>query len=149
MYCDGPELRLGLRAKPWLSFLGGKAVSDYLQREAASFVDMLHAARRIYAETGCSVLCRTALNEYVYCGEAGFMAALPKNPKKSTVSIGDGDVFLSVFLWIYTYSGSLEAAMRCAVSAAEAKSKLPGAELPQKNELFAHSDDVRIREYPL
>ena len=149
LYCDGPELRLGLRQKPWLAFLTGKAIVDYLQYEAKTFDELHHAARRIYAETGSSVICRTEKSEYVYCGDGGFMSAAMRAPERHIATIGDGDVFLAVFLWIYIYSGSLEAAMRCAVSAADAKAKLPGAEMPPKEALLSRADEVEIKEYKL
>lgn len=149
LYCDGPELRLGLRQKPWLALLTEKAAADYLQYEAKTFDEMHHAARRIYAETGSSVICRTEKGECVYCGDGGFLSAAMKSPGRHRAAIGDGDVFLAVFLWIYIYSGSLEAAMRCAVSAADAKAGLPGAEMPPKEELLSRAGDVEIKEYKL
>lgn len=149
---DGAALREGITASPWLikpncvelSGLVGYEIGGRTAKEKAE--NAAKASRRIHAQYGTNVLCTLGGDGAVYTNADG---AYYVNAPHVTMRgfTGAGDTFLASFVFAYEKNGcDVESALCFASSAAAAKVKLAGTEMPDKQAMMRFAEKVQAEK---
>lgn len=132
--CDGEALSLGTEAKPYMIKPNLYELSGLVGKELKSDREAVENCKRLYGETGVSVLCTMGGRGAVYAGIHG--CGKVNSPRVTLKGFtGAGDTFLSAFLYKSERGYRLEEAMRFASSAAAAKVELCGTALPDAEDM--------------
>ncbi|MFA6948063.1 MAG: 1-phosphofructokinase family hexose kinase [Eubacteriales bacterium] len=126
---SGAALREGMKSAPFMIKPNLEELSSLVGDQISTKSQAVEICKRLYVETGVSVLCTAGGNGAIFAGEGGFYTVTSPHVTLRGF-VGAGDTFLAAFLSVISRGGDIPDALRFASSAAAAKVELPGTSLP-------------------
>ena len=135
--CDGEALKKGIEARPALIKPNAYELSLLTGVDVKNPDVAADICRRIYSETGVSVLCTLGADGAVFIGDGG--SYYVNAPKVECVRCfaGAGDAFLSAFILSYARGANEETSLAYAAAFASKKVAASG-EMPTQDEVTAY-----------
>lgn len=144
--CDGEVLHRGVDSRPSLIKPNLRELSHLLCTEISTMEMAVEKSLQLHVDTGVDILCTLGGKGALYAGNEGLYTVSSPHVEIRGFS-GAGDTFLAAFLYEKHMTGSVEAALRLASSAAAAKVEMTGTDIPDGDLMRKYIDSVEVRRY--